>query len=309
MLVRRSAARQRYRRLRAGKMIQFAQKWARFWEDVRCNHVSVWRVIRVLSGGGGGLQCACSAEKQRDAFASVGLGRLLPSFDVDAAREAEAWMAAFVREGRGVGGSSGFSESQVAKAYSRLRECAPGVDGLSKRWAAPLVAVLLSEVTALFSFLLMRGKCPEDWALAIVASIKKKGHDNSDMNNFRGVHILSFMRQWYAACLLEELEALCARVVPLEQQGFVKGGRIYASYVALYALIEQARISDERLFVAFVDVRKAFPSVNRNLLFQKLAKLGAPDFLIRALWALYEGACGSVRGSCGFGELFEILIL
>ena len=46
LLARRSVARQRYRRLRATKMACFAQKWARFWEDVRCNHVSVWRVIR-----------------------------------------------------------------------------------------------------------------------------------------------------------------------------------------------------------------------------------------------------------------------
>jgi len=217
-------------------------------------------------------------------------------------------MACFIREGKGLGGRSGFSESMVAKAYSRLHEGAPGVDGLSKRWAAPLMTVLLPEVTALFSFLVSRGTCPEDWALAVVASIKKKGHDNADMNNVRGVHILAFMRQWYASCLLEELETLCAKVVPPEQQGFVKGGRIYASYLALYALIEQARISDERLFVAFVDVKKAFPTVNRNLLFHKLSKLGAPDYLIRALWALYEGACGSVRNQCGFGELFEILI-
>jgi len=307
LLARRSVARQRYRRLRATKMACFAQKWARFWEDVRCNHVSVWRVIRGLSGGGGGLQCACAAEVQRDHYASVGRIRLLPSYDVAAACAAQAWMACFIREGRGLGSRTGFSESMVAKAYSRLHEGAPGVDGLSKRWAAPLLTVLLPEVTALFSFVVSRGTCPEDWALAVVASIKKKGHDNADMNNFRGVHILAFMRQWYASCLLEWLEELCAKVVPPEQQGFVKGGRIYASFLALYALIELARISDERLFVAFVDVKKAFPTVNRTLLFHKLSKLGAPDFLIRALWALYEGACGSVRNRWGFGELFEIL--
>ena len=37
-----AAARQRYRRLRLEKMMQFSKEWERFWEDVRCDHVSVW---------------------------------------------------------------------------------------------------------------------------------------------------------------------------------------------------------------------------------------------------------------------------
>ena len=303
-----SVARQRYRRLRAVKMVRWSKAWARFWADVKCNHVSVWKVISDIRGDKGGLQCACSMAQQRAHYAAVGQIRTLPSYDEAAARRASAWMDAFIREGRGVGEHPGLAEETVKSAFSRLRECAPSVDGLSKRWAVPLLTVLLPEVTALFSYIMFHGMCPEDWCLAVVASIKKKGEDLEDMDNFRGVHLLAFMRQWFATCILFELEILCARVLPIEQQGFWKGGRIYAAFLALYAMIEKARAADERLFVAFVDIRKAFPTVRRDLLFEKLSALGAPDSLIRSLWALYLGTKGSVRGTAGFGELFDILL-
>ena len=107
---------------------------------------------------------------------------------------------------------------------------------------------------------------------------------------------------------MDYLEALCSRVIPEEQQGFLKGGRIFASYLALYSLIENARMRGQRLFVGYVDVKKAFPSVRRDLLFKKLSELGASDSLVRAVWALYEGACASVRTLDGYGHQFDIQV-
>ena len=105
-----------------------------------------------------------------------------------------------------------------------------------------------------------------------------------------------------------KLEELCARVLPIEQQGFLRGRRVYAAHMSLYALIEQARLKGERLFVAFVDVKKAFPSVRRDILFMRLSALGASDALVRAVWALYEGACAVVRGADGFSDIFDLEI-
>jgi len=108
-------------------------------------------------------------------------------------------------------------------------------------------------------------------------------------------------------CILPKLEELVARVTPIEQQGFLRGGRIYASYMALYALIERARVHRQRLYVAFVDVRKAFPSVRRDLLWRKLKlELGASDELVSALIALYTDACATVQGPDGRSDTFGI---
>ena len=95
--------------------------------------------------------------------------------------------------------------------------------------------------------------------------------------------------------LLPELDELSRHVVPDAQQGFVGGGFIGASYLALHALVEQAQLQQKRLCTAFVDVRRAFPSVHRALLLRKLNEQGASDSLARALASLHTGTTGAVR--------------
>ena len=73
-----------------------------------------------------------------------------------------------------------------------MRQCSPGVDGVTKELAEPAASMLLPEVTALFCYLYLHGICVEDWCLSVVVSVKKKGDDLVDMDNFRGVHLLSF---------------------------------------------------------------------------------------------------------------------
>ena len=84
------------------------------------------------------------------------------------------------------------------------------------------------------------------------------------------------------------------------------GGCTGASYLALHALVEQARLQRKRLYTAFVDVRRAFPSVRRALLLRKLNEQGASDPLVRALASLYTGTTGAVRSPEGLGEIFTM---
>ena len=124
------------------------------------------------------------------------------------------------------------------------------------------------------------------------------------MDNMRGISLLPIFRQWYARLLIPRLEAVARRILPDEQQGFRPDGRISASFLSLHSLFEAARLRKERLFVAFIDTQKAFPSVRRDLLFQQLAAAGAEDELIRALHVLYANSKSCVRTAGGYGENF-----
>ena len=303
-----SYARRAFEKAKSASKRRWRTHWERYWCDVsKCKHTSVWKVVANLDGRSGADSCRCNAAYQRAHYARNGRPRENPDFDAERAREAEAWLADFLSSGRGRGGGASFSETEVHTAFKRLRQCAPGIDGLSKMWMKPLETALLPAMTALFSYVYSRGVTVEYWTLAVIVSIRKKDPSLTNMDNFRGVHLLSFCRQWYAMCLLPKLEELVARVTPIEQQGFLRGGRIYASYMALYALIERARVQGQRLYVAFVDVRKAFPSVRRDLLWRKLkVELGASDELVAALIALYTDACATVQGPDGRSDTFGI---
>ena len=160
----------------------------------------------------------------------------------------------------------------------------------------------------IISYIYYHGVSVEDWALGIIISLKKKENSTASMDNMRGVHILSIFRQWYCRLLIPRLETVARRVLPDEQQGFRPDGRIYASFLSLYSLFENARLRKERLFVCFIDTQKAFPSVRRDCLLHQLAAAGAEDELIRALHVLYADTKAAVRTADGFGDIFQIFL-
>ena len=127
------------------------------------------------------------------------------------------------------------------------------------------------------------------------------------MDSYRGIHCLSLVRQWFALALLPEIEELCAGIILENQQGFVSGGRCYAAILALYAIIECYRLRNVRICV-FVDVCKAFLRANRDILLRKFSAFGASDALVRAVWAFYYEAQGTVRGTAGYDRPFPLVV-
>ena len=180
-------------------------------------------------------------------------------------------MAAFLREGRGIVDpvEPVFSETEVDAAYRRLNECAAGVDGLTKRLLQPAAKLLLHEISSMFTHIYCKGCSISDWCLSIVVSIKKKGNSLVNMDNFRGIHLLNSFRQWYAMCLNPKLESLCAQLVPEEQQGFLKGRRIYASVLALYALCGKLSIAKEKIAHCIHRYQKSIPYCQSRFIVSK----------------------------------------
>ena len=105
----------------------------------------------------------------------------------------------------------------------------------------------------------------------------------------------------------------CSRVyginqprVGFAQQGFLKGRKIYSAILSFYALIESSRFLDKILFVIYVDIKKAFPTVRREILFKVLEEQGTPDNVIRTLINIYKDTNSVIRGKSGFGCIFPI---
>ena len=91
-------------------------------------------------------------------------------------------------------------------------------------------------------------------------------------------------------------------------------------FTALHATIERGRLGwgqtgGGRIFAAFLDVKKAFPSVRHSILWHKLAleHFATADSLsfnvrtlVRALIAIYSEATATVRGGDGCSAMFDI---
>ena len=126
------------------------------------------------------------------------------------------------------------------------------------------------------------GIISDSWSKGFICPIFKKKGDPANADNYRGITILSCYGKLFTCILnnrlfnyLESLGLLCE-----EQTGFRKGYGTVDYIFNLKCLIDLYLFRRKKLYCAFVDFRKAFDSVNRILLWQKLLRNGIDGELL-----------------------------
>lgn len=109
----------------------------------------------------------------------------------------------------------------------------------------------------------------------IVTLYKNKG-DRSDCSNYRGISLLSIVGKLYARVLFVRLQQLAERVYPESQCGFRAERSTVDMIFSLRQLQEKSREQQKPLYVAFIDLTKAYDLVSRDGLFNILLKIGCP---------------------------------
>ena len=89
------------------------------------------------------------------------------------------------------------------------------------------------------------------------------------------------------------------------QFGFCKGkGTVYAVFVK--QLQEKYRVKKTELFLTFVDLKKAYDRVPRELICWCLRKQGVPEAMVRLVMATYKEVKTRPRTPIGNTKPFEI---
>ena len=195
-----------------------------------------------------------------------------------------------------------FSAKEVTSSFEKLNNSALGLDGLSKAIFAPILFLVAPVVASFLTALLRSSVAPRHWQIAILTVIKKKGSSRKDLDNFRAVHIMNFLYKWYTQCLHARILPFALSRIPQQQGGFIEGGSCGQALLGLLTLISRSlreRGNHPGVFACFVDIRKAFPRVRRELLRFKIHSLGIPLIYIISVMALHEDFKAMVRDSDG----------
>jgi len=196
---------------------------------------------------------------------------------------------------------------QVGEVWDILEQLGDGTGGLDGLPARVLRAARSSLAPVLASVfqLIRRDKVTiPDWSINIIVPVPKKNHASSNMDTFRGVNLGSTVAKVYASVLERRLRLWAG--LPIEQRGFVKGGCCADLTMPLDTIRRTQNAKGKRLFACFVDLRKAFPSVRRPLLWHHLAQLGISAGMLADLRALYADTRATVRTASGFTSPFEL---
>ena len=115
--------------------------------------------------------------------------------------------------------------------------------------------------------------------------------DPENPDNYRGIAVGSDIGNIFDLLTLERLEIRVQHSHPLSphQIGFKKGHRTSDHIFVLKSIVDKIIKNNKgRLYVAFIDFRKAYDRINRTLLLLKLQRLGINGLFYRNVKAMYS---------------------
>ena len=169
---------------------------------------------------------------------------------------------------------------ELGKAIDALAtRKAPGEDGIPPEVIKAGKEALIEDLHELLCLCWREGSVPSDMRGAKIVTLYKNKGDRSECNSYRGIPLLSIVGKVFARVILARLQVLAAWVYPESQCRFRAGRSTINMIFSVRQLQEKCQEQNKPLFLAFLDLTKAFDLVSRSGLFQLLKKIGCPPKL------------------------------
>ena len=153
------------------------------------------------------------------------------------------------------------------------------------------------------------GCVPQQWKDANIVTIYKRKGDKAICGNSRGISLLSVAGKVLAGVMLRRLLTHVVDIVmPESQCGFRRGRSTIDMMFVARLLQEKCREQHQSLFFAFIDLTKAFDTVNRELLWKVLSKFGCPPHFLQILREFHDGMSARVTVGGHESDPFDVLI-
>ena len=134
---------------------------------------------------------------------------------------------------------------------------------------------VFEQVLDLFHSAWKERRVPVEWRDAMIVPVLKKG-DLLSCDNWRGISLLDVTGKVFARILQECLQTVVEAELPDSQCGFSSGRGCTDMLFCARQLVEKAREHNTKMFLLFVDLRKAYDSVPRRAVWRVLSKYGVP---------------------------------
>ena len=184
---------------------------------------------------------------------------------------------------------------------------APGADGIPADIFKNGGQALLDKLTSLFQEIWKAGQVPQDFKDAVVVHIYKRKGDMTSCDNHRGISLLCIAGKVLARVILNRLITnVSETIVPESQCGFRAGRGTTDMVFAIRQLQEKCREQNKELHMVFVDLTKAFDTVNREGLWKILRKFGCPEKMISLIASFHNGMQARVQENGETSDSFPV---
>lgn len=187
-----------------------------------------------------------------------------------------------------------FLESEITSAINSLdNEKSGGTDHIKAELLKFGVEVLSKWLTKLFNRILSENQIPKQWTHSDIVLIHKKGA-KTDMNNYRPISVISNIYKIFAKCLLRRLKYQLSYSQSDDQAAFKSGFSTSDHLQSINQLIEKSSEYQLPVYLAFVDFKKAFDSVEHHAIWDSLEHYGVSQPYILLLKNIYSKTTASI---------------
>ena len=148
----------------------------------------------------------------------------------------------------------------------------------------------------LFNKIFDTGYFPDVWCDGYIVPIHKKGSVEK-VENYRGITLLSILGKLFTNILNSRLNTWAENyhIYVEAQAGFRKSMGTTDNIFILHSLISHCINNNRKLFSAFIDFKKAFDFVVRDILWYKLIKYGVRGKILNVIQSMYRNIKSKVK--------------
>ena len=187
-----------------------------------------------------------------------------------------------------------FSEEEVKKTVKEIKaEKAPRPSGISANYFKCLDSDGLKWLTELLNKIFEAENIPKGWTRSYLITIYKDKGDPTQCKNSRGIKLLEHGLKVLEKVLdnrLRKLIKICDT-----QFGFSKGKGTMDAVFVLRQLQEKMLEKQKKIYVALLDLEKAYDRVPRDVVYWYLRKRGVPEKMVNLVKATYDKVKTEVR--------------
>ena len=261
-----------YKKLLTGHNNSSKALWSTFGKILNSKKIKHNKVASLLSNGVSQTDPQTMSETFNKFFSEIG-GKLAQNFSNENNSDFKKYLGNSSNQSMYLFNTTEFEILEIIKSLKNTKST--GYDDFSTKFiklSAPLIAKDLAKI---FNLAISTGVYPDNLKIAKVIPIFKKG-DQTSVNNYRPISILSPINKIFEKILYSRLIKYIdkSNILYKYQFGFRKN---HSTEHALIELVDQIRYNiggNKMTCGIFIDLSKAFDTVDHQILIEKLEHYG-----------------------------------
>ena len=184
-----------------------------------------------------------------------------------------------------------FTLKELKGVIEKLPDTSPGMDGISYKMIKYFPDNVLEILLNFYNKFLLFNLIPAEWKNYDIIPILKPGKSNLKAESYRPIGKSSCLAKVFEHLLKIRLEMFTKKSIPYYSMGFRKGYSTCDCLNTFVSDIYKNLCNKYHTLALFLDISRAYDSVNLKLLWRKMFKLKIPAIFIQFLNSYYTERC------------------